>query len=579
MNWKLNYDKWNDFVDLDHELKAELTNIMDESQLEDRFYKNLEFGTGGMRGEIGVGTNRLNLYTIRKATQGLADYIKENGATAMAKGVVIAYDSRHKSPEFALETAKVLIANGVKTYLFESLRATPELSFALRHLGTFSGIVLTASHNPSEYNGYKVYGEDGGQIPPVAADKLVSYVNAVADELKVATADLDTDVANDLLVMVGKDIDDAYLENLTKISLQPQLLLEAGKDLSIVFTPLHGTSRVMVTRGLAELGFNNVTIVKEQEMPDPNFTTVASPNPEEHDAFEYAIKYGNDVNADILLATDPDSDRLGIAVKNPAGEYVVLTGNQTGALMLEYLLSQKSSMGKLPVNGIILKTIVTSEIGRVIGKAYGIKTLDTLTGFKFIGKKIEEFNNSGEYKFQFGYEESYGYLINDFVRDKDAIQATIFACEVALHHKKQGRTMYEALMQLFEKYGYFYEDLHSLTLKGISGIVQIEQIMNYFRNMNFIIFAGIEIIAIEDYQTSIRKVIKTDNESTINLPKSNVLKYHFANGSWFCLRPSGTEPKIKLYFGTKGTSTTDALANIDLMKRELLTIVNRVIEV
>ena len=577
MNWKLNYDKWSNFETLDLELKQELDSITDESQLEDRFYKNLEFGTGGMRGEIGVGTNRLNIYTIRKATLGLAEYIKENGMSAMAKGVVIAYDSRHKSPEFAMETAKVLIANGIKTYLFESLRATPELSFALRHLGAFSGIVLTASHNPPEYNGYKVYGEDGGQLPPAAADKLVSYVNAVENELTVATADMNETGNNELLVMVGKDVDDVYLENLTKICLQPELIKESGSDLSIVFSPLHGTSRVMVNRGLAELGFSNVTIVKEQEMPDPNFSTVKSPNPEEHDAFEYAIKYGEEVNADVLIATDPDADRLGVAVKNHEGEYVVLTGNQTGALMLDYLLSQKSTAGSLPENGLVLKTVVTSEIGRVIGEAYGIDTLDTLTGFKFIGEKIEEFNNSGEYTFQFGYEESYGYLISDFVRDKDAIQAVIFACEVALHHKKQGRTMYDALMQIFEKYGYFYEDLHSLTLKGISGVAQIEEIMNHFRNAGLTEFTGKTISTLEDYQASVRTVVTTGENVFIDLPKSNVLKYHLADGSWFCLRPSGTEPKIKFYFGTKGNSTEESLGNIAAMKTELLAIVNQVI--
>ena len=572
MDWKLNYERWHQFDQLDQGLKQELLDVKDESQLEERFYKNLEFGTGGMRGELGVGTNRLNVYTIRKATQGLAAYIKENGQTAMDKGVVIAYDSRHKSPEFAMETAKVLMANGIQTYLFESLRATPELSFALRHLGAFSGIVLTASHNPPAYNGYKVYGADGGQLPPTAADQLVAHVNAVTDELTVATAEVEGK-----LVMIGEAVDEAYLRNLVKIALQPALIRESGGELAIVFSPLHGTSRAMVTRGLTELGFSNVTLVAEQAQPDPNFSTVASPNPEEHSAFEYAIRYGHEVQADILVATDPDADRLGIAVKNPAGEYVVLTGNQTGALMLDYLLSQKSKMNQLPNNGLILKTIVTSEIGRVIGEKYGVETLDTLTGFKFIGEKIEAFNKSGEYQFQFGYEESYGYLIDDFVRDKDAIQATVFACEVALHHKKQGKTMYEALMQLFETYGYFYEDLHSLTLKGIAGVAQIGQIMTHFREAKLANFAGVDVLKLEDYQLSTQTIIATQAQLPIHLPKSDVLKYHLADGSWFCLRPSGTEPKIKFYFGTKGRSTTHALENIKRMKDTLLARVNELI--
>lgn len=577
LNWKIEYDRWHHFADLDDELKNELLNITDETQLEDCFYKDLEFGTGGMRGELGVGTNRLNIYTIRKATQGLANYIKDNGSNAIKKGVVIAYDSRHKSPEFALEVAKVLATNGITAYLFDSLRATPVLSFAVRHLNAFSGIVLTASHNPPEYNGYKVYGEDGGQLPPEAANKLVTYVNKVPNELLVNVAELTPDQTHPLIKNIGSTVDEAYLKNLKNVTLQPEMVSDSGQALSIVFSPLHGTSRIMIQEGLKNIGFSNVTTVKEQEMPDPNFSTVKSPNPEEHDAFSYAIRYGEELNADILLATDPDADRLGVAVKNPEGEYVVLTGNQTGALMLEYLLSQKKILGTLPRHGMILKTIVTSEIGRVIGENYGIDTLDTLTGFKFIGEKIEAFSSSGEYDFQFGYEESYGYLLDDFVRDKDAIQGAVFACEVALYYKLQNKTLYDGLMEIFEKYGYFYEDLHALTLKGIAGVAQIKRIMNHFRETDFTQFADFDVEMVEDYQFGVRKIVGANWEEKIDLPNSNVLKYHLSHSNWFCLRPSGTEPKIKFYFGTKDTATDAALKNISKMKTQLLKMVDDVI--
>ena len=578
MKWKKVYEHWLNFPNLDQELKQQLENASNDLMLEDRFYKNLEFGTGGMRGEIGVGTNRLNIYTVRKATEGLAHFIKKNRDNAKGRGVVVAYDSRHKSPEFALEVAKVLGTHGIVTYLFESLRATPVLSFAVRYLNAFSGVVLTASHNPPEYNGYKVYGRDGGQLPPDAADELVGYVNAIPDELLVEVTDPDALKSSGLLRVIGDAVDTAYLAHLTGISVQPRMIKNFGSDLSIVFSPLHGTSNVMVQRGLKELGFNNVTVVKEQEEPDPDFSTVASPNPEEHEAFEYAIRYGKQVDADILLATDPDADRLGVVVKDSEGEYLVLTGNQTGALMLEYLLSQKKDLGILSDNGAVLKTIVTSEIGRVIAQNYGLETIDTLTGFKFIGEKIEEFKQSGKYEFQFGYEESYGYLIGDFVHDKDAIQAALFACEVALYYKKQGKSLYEALMGLFDKYGYFYEDLYSLTLKGISGLAQIQFIMDYFRKNPPMQIAGYDVLAVEDYSVGERKVLNDCAIEKIDLPRSNVLKYFLTNDAWFCLRPSGTEPKIKFYFGVKEGDLGTALQRLSVMKAELLAMVDRIVD-
>ena len=570
MEWKSNYEKWINFAALDIELKKQLEADANNPQLlEDYFYKQLEFGTGGMRGEIGPGTNRLNIYTIRKATEGLARLIKSHGEKAKKRGVVVAYDSRHKSSEFALEVAKVLGVHGITTYLFESLRATPILSFAVRYLNASSGIVLTASHNPPEYNGYKVYGEDGGQLPPRDADVLVQYVNQVGDELLIDVLDVDTLKNQRLLQMIGDEVDEAYLSALSRIHLQPKLMKMHGKMLSIVFSPLHGTSNVMIQRGLDRLGFRNVTVVKEQAMPDPNFSTVKSPNPEEHEAFELAIEYGKQVDADILLATDPDADRLGVAVKNPEGNYVVLTGNQTGAILLEYLLSQKQKKGIIPKNGVILKTIVTSELGREIANAYGLLTLDTLTGFKFIGERIFEFERTNEYHFQFGYEESYGYLIGDFVRDKDAIQTAIFACEVALYYKKQGKNLYDGLMEIFEKYGYFSEGLHAITLKGIDGAKQIQDLMMYFRKNPPSEVAGINIQAIEDYQSGWRINLKGKSEKRLSLPESNVLKYYLEDESWFCLRPSGTEPKIKFYYGVKGESFLDGRKRIHEMKEDL----------
>ncbi|HDR7772889.1 MULTISPECIES: phospho-sugar mutase [Bacillus cereus group] len=571
MNWKQEFNRWLSYAQLDAELKEQLENMkQDEKKIEDSFYKNLEFGTGGMRGELGAGTNRLNVYTVRKATKGLASFIEKLGEEAKKRGVVVAYDSRHKSPEFAMEVAATLGAHGITTYVFESLRPTPVLSFAVRHLHTVSGIVLTASHNPPEYNGYKVYGEDGGQLPPKEADELISYVNAVEDELTVEVANVEQLKADGLLHIIGQEVDDAYAAELNNVIINKEMVEKAGKDLKIVFTPLHGTSNISVRRGLKEVGFTDVTVVKEQELPDPNFSTVKSPNPEEHAAFEYAIRDGEKVGADVLIATDPDADRLGVAVRNHDGEFQVLTGNQTGALMLDYLLSQKKENGTLPENGVVLKTIVTSEIGRTIAKAYGLDTVDTLTGFKFIGEKIRQYEESGQYEFQFGYEESYGYLIRPFCRDKDAVQSVLFACEVAAYYKSQGKTLYDGLLEVFEKYGFFREDLVSLTLKGKDGAEQIQEMMATFRENPPKEVAGLTVVAVEDYKASIVTSLQDGHKEEIHLPKSNVLKYQLEDGSWFCLRPSGTEPKIKFYFGVKDSTLQNSEQKLLTIKEDIM---------
>ncbi|CKE62357.1 phospho-sugar mutase [Bacillus cereus group sp. MYBK77-1] len=571
MNWKQEFSRWLSYAQLDAELKEQLENMkQDEKKIEDSFYKNLEFGTGGMRGELGAGTNRLNVYTVRKATKGLASFIEKLGEEAKKRGVVVAYDSRHKSPEFAMEVAATLGAHGITTYVFESLRPTPVLSFAVRHLHTVSGIVLTASHNPPEYNGYKVYGEDGGQLPPKEADELISYVNAVEDELTVEVANVEQLKADGLLHIIGQEVDDAYAAELNNVIINKEMVEKAGKDLKIVFTPLHGTSNISVRRGLKEVGFTDVTVVKEQELPDPNFSTVKSPNPEEHAAFEYAIRDGEKVGADVLIATDPDADRLGVAVRNHDGEFQVLTGNQTGALMLDYLLSQKKENGTLPENGVVLKTIVTSEIGRTIAKAYGLDTIDTLTGFKFIGEKIRQYEESGQYEFQFGYEESYGYLIRPFCRDKDAVQSVLFACEVAAYYKSQGKTLYDGLLEVFEKYGFFREDLVSLTLKGKDGAEKIQEMMATFRENPPKEVAGLTVVAVEDYKASIVTSLQDGHKEEIHLPKSNVLKYQLEDGSWFCLRPSGTEPKIKFYFGVKDNSLQNSEQKLLTIKEDIM---------
>jgi phosphoglucomutase len=575
MNWKTKAQQWIEFEHLNDELKAQLNSIVNnEKELEEAFYKNLEFGTGGMRGEIGVGTNRMNLYTVRKASAGLAAYIEENGIEAKKRGVVIAFDSRHKSPEFAMEAAKTLASRGIQTYIFDELRPTPELSFAVRYLNAFSGIVVTASHNPPEYNGYKVYGCDGGQLPPESADQVITKVNEIVNELLIEVDQEEHLKAQGLIVTIGDQIDQAYIEKLRTISENPDLAQQS--DIVVVFTPLHGTANKPVRNAFTALGYKNVHVVKEQELPDPEFSTVKSPNPEEHAAFELAIRDGKKVGADLLIATDPDADRLGIAVLNNEGEYVVLTGNQTGALLLDYILTQKQAKGMIPQNGVVLKTIVTSEIGRKIASAYDLSTVDVLTGFKFIAEKINEYTTTGEHTFMFGYEESYGYLIGDFVRDKDAVQAAILATEVCAYYKSQGLSLYEGLMQVFEKYGYYLEGLRSLTLKGKDGAEMIQRILASFRSEPLKTLGGLTVQTTEDYLTGIR--VTLNGSEKIDLPKSNVLKYTFDDGSWVCLRPSGTEPKVKFYFGVNSEKYEESNVKLQKIEKDFMEFVDQKIK-
>jgi len=571
MDWKLHFKRWMEHEDLYADLKEELQNISsNEKQLEECFYKNLEFGTGGMRGEIGPGTNRMNVYTIRKATEGLARYIEEQGEEMKKRGVVIAYDVRRKSPEFALEAALTFGKHGIPTFLFEDCCPTPVLSFAVRHLHAAMGIVITASHNPPEYNGYKVYGPDGGQLPPLMADAVIERVNQVENELLIEVSTEEELKNLNLLHIIGEEIEQAYLKEIEQLPLNQQLTGQMADQLKIVYTPLHGTGNKLVPASLRTVGFNQVTVVQEQKDPDANFTTVKSPNPEEPAAFALAIEYGKRLDADLLLATDPDADRVGAAVRNAAGEYEILTGNQTGALLLHYILMTKKEQGTLPENGAMIKTIVTSDMGKVIASRFGIETLETLTGFKFIGEKIKEFEETGSYTYLFGYEESYGYLIKDFARDKDAIQSCVMIAEVAAYYKSRGMTLYEGLHELFKEYGFFLEGLESITLKGKEGLEQISAILSYFRNEPPVQVGGEKVLVLEDYQVSRRYLLAENKEEVLTLPVSNVLKFILENGSWFCLRPSGTEPKIKIYFGVQEKTYEDSKDLLLRLKKEVM---------
>ncbi|MGD7024739.1 phospho-sugar mutase [Rossellomorea vietnamensis] len=576
MNMKNNIEKWKSYISLDHYLQDQLTKILEDDKiLCDAFYKDLEFGTGGMRGVIGPGTNRMNIYTIRKASLGLAKYILEHGEEAKVRGVVIAYDSRHKSPLFAMEAARTLATQGIQTYVFDKLKSTPELSFAVRHLHASAGIVITASHNSPEYNGYKVYGEDGAQLTPKEADKVIAKVNEIENELTISVSPEEELKNAGLIQMIGGNVDRFYLNQLLTISERAEISKEV--DLGIVFTPLHGTALNMVDKGLKSLGYQNVHYVEEQSVPDADFSTVKSPNPEDKEAFELAIRDGKERDADILIATDPDADRLGVAVKKADGEYTLLTGNQTGAILIDYILNSKKEKGTLPNNGRIFKTIVTSELGRKVAESYGVSTEDVLTGFKFIGEKIKQYEQTGEYEFLFGYEESYGYLIGDFARDKDAIQAVLMAVEAAAYYKKQDLTLYDALLEIYKRFGYYKEDLHSLTLKGKDGAEQIQSILTHFRAEPLQEINGIEVVSIEDYKTSLRSDIQNQTEESISLPKSNVIKYFLADGSWVCLRPSGTEPKIKFYFSVIGDSLEGSEAKLSSIKSSLISKVDTVV--
>ncbi|WP_370223711.1 phospho-sugar mutase [Cytobacillus sp.] len=553
MTWSSKAEKWLSHKNLDKELKNLLLD-MDRHKLEDCFYKDLEFGTGGIRGELGPGTNRMNIYTVRKAAKGLADYISQKGESAKKRGFVIAYDCRRKSAEFAMEAAKTAGMQGIKVYLFHELRPTPELSFAVRHLNAIAGIMITASHNPPEYNGFKVYGEDGGQITPSAAEEITGYISGIKDEIAVQVMDEEVLKSKGLLTFIGEEIDNAYLEKLKTIQLDNNLARKEGKDLKIVFSPLHGTAERLVCEGLQAFSFHNITLVKEQAEPDPDFRTVESPNPEEHAAFKMAIQYGKRMDADILMATDPDADRLGVAVKNEQGDYEILTGNQLGAIMLYYLLSEKKKLGILPKNGAVIKTIVTSDIGRAIAEDFGITVIDTLTGFKYIGEKIKEFEENRDYLFQFGYEESYGYLIGDFVRDKDAVQAAVFAAEVAAYYKSKGKTLFDALYDLYARYGYYQESLQSILLKGKEGSEEIAGVLTYLRVNPPKEIAGLKINLIEDFKLGTMLDLLTGQEKLTQLPKTNMIKFYLQDGSWFAIRPSGTEPKLKIYFSVNSFS-------------------------
>lgn len=558
MGYKDEYQFWLTDAYFDASTKEELKSIEnDEKEIEDRFYKELEFGTGGLRGVIGAGTNRMNVYTVRKATQGLANYIIKQGGEK--KGVAIAYDSRFMSPEFADEAALCLAANGIKAYVFDALRPTPELSFALRTLGCISGIVVTASHNPPEYNGYKVYWEDGAQVTAPKDKEIITEVKNVTDYHTVKTMDKKEAMEAGLYQVIGKEIDDAYMAELKKQIIHPEIITEMAEEIKIVYTPFNGTGNVPVRRILSELGFKNVYVVPEQEMPDPKFTTLEYPNPEDPKAFTLALKLAKEKNADIVLATDPDADRLGIyALDTKSGEYVPFTGNMSGMLIADYILRERTNTNTMPANPAMVKTIVTTNMADVIAKTYNVKLIEVLTGFKFIGEQIKLFEQTGSNHYVFGLEESYGCLAGTHARDKDAIVAVMCLCEVAAWCKKHGKTVWDQMLEMYEKYGYFKEDLYTITLKGIDGSKQIAAIMDGLRKNPPKAFGDLSVVSMRDYESG--KVLnpETGEESETGLPKSNVLYFDLTNDSWCCARPSGTEPKIKFYMGVKGSSLADA---------------------
>lgn len=552
------YHQWLNHDTMDDDLLDELKTIQNHpEEITERFYTSLSFGTGGMRGELGAGTNRMNKYVIRKATLGLAYYIHNQNRNKL-NSVVIAYDCRHKSQEFAYEAALTLAQQGIKAYVFQQLRPTPQLSFAVRRLEATAGIVITASHNPPEYNGYKVYGSDGAQLNIENADKVIKFVNEIDDELNIVVKNKQDAIDENLLVFLNEKMDELYTDYVTSLCIQPTVIHQMADELSIVFTPLHGTALLPVKSVLSKAGFKDVHIVEEQAKPDPNFSTVKSPNPEEKEAFALAIEEANKVNADVIIGTDPDADRMGVVVKDKAGRYQVLTGNQTGALLLHYIITQKKEQGQLSPQHTICKTIVTSELGRAIGEAHQLHTIDTLTGFKFIGEKIKQFHDQGDRQFLFGYEESYGYLIGDDVRDKDAVQAVLLCAEMAAHYKARGMNLYEALTELYDQYGYYKEDLISVTLKGKEGVERIQSFMAQLREQPFTSIGGLTVECVEDYEAQTRYLHLEQKEERIQLPVSNVLKYHLENNCWVCVRPSGTEPKLKFYIGVKGETSSKA---------------------
>ena len=566
MSWKDVVIKWEKFEGLEDYLKTQLENFSEEEK-EEAFYAPLEFGTAGMRGIVGPGINRMNIYTVRQATEGLARLIETYGEEAKKRGVAIAHDSRHFSPEFALESAKVLVKHGIKAYVFEELRPTPELSYAVRHLHTFAGIMITASHNPAAYNGYKVYGEDGGQMPPKDADALTEYVRQVENPLAVDVVTKEELEQSALFEWIGEAVDAAYLEEIKSVSVNPALLSNT-KDLSVVYTPLHGTGLMLTKRALDQAGFTGLQIVSEQAVPDGDFTTVKSPNPEEAGAFEYAIRLGEETKADVLLATDLDADRMGAAVRQPDGTYQVITGNQIAAILLDYLLFAHQKAGTLPANAAAVKSIVSSELPTVIAEHYGAKMVNVLTGFKFIAEQIKNYEETNAHTFMFGFEESYGYLVQPFVRDKDAIQAVLLLTEVAAHFKSEGKTLYDGLQALYEKYGYFLEKTISVTVQGLEGPAKIKALLDGLRKEVPSNFGGIKVAVAQDFAVN-QQVDSQGVTSEIGLPTSNVLKYILEDGSWIAVRPSGTEPKIKFYMGVKAATQEEAQEKLVKFQKDL----------
>lgn len=569
MDYKTRYEQWCTDEIFDKETKAELRAIAgDEKEIEDRFYKELSFGTGGLRGVIGAGTNRMNIYTVTKATQGLANYIKKQGGEK--KGVAIAFDSRKMSVEFSEKAALCLNANGIKTYRFETLRPTPELSFALRELGCIAGIVITASHNPPEYNGYKVYWEDGAQITAPKDKEIIEEVNAVTDFEAIQMMDRKEAQEKGLFQVIGTEIDDRYMEELKKLVLSPETILRMADSLKIVYTPLHGTGNLPVRRVLKELGFTNVTVVPEQELPDGDFPTVSYPNPEDPKAFALALKLAKETDADLVLATDPDADRLGVYAKDTkSGEYIPFTGNMSGLLIAEYELSVRKECKKLPSNGALVKTIVSSNMADEISKEYGVKVIEVLTGFKYIGEQIKFFEQNGTYEYLFGYEESYGCLVGTHARDKDAVVAVMALCEAAAYYKEKGLTLWDQMLRIYEKYGYYKEDLVSVTMKGVDGAERIQKILEDMRRQPLQKIGEYSVIAFRDYQAGTRLLLEDKTVTPTGLPKSNVLYYELERGAWCCVRPSGTEPKVKFYMGVKEESLSAASAALEGLKQAL----------
>ena len=574
MDYREIYEQWLANPYFDEATKEELKGISeDENEIKERFYMDLEFGTAGLRGIIGAGTNRMNIYVVRRATQGLANYIAK--VDKKAQGVAIAYDSRHMSSEFAEEAALCLAANGIKAYIFESLRPTPELSFAVRHLGCVAGINVTASHNPPEYNGYKVYWEDGAQITPPHDSGIMGEVKSISDWNTVKTMDKAEAEKAGLFQVIGKEVDDAYMAELKKQVIHMDAIEKEGKNLKIVYTPLHGTGNIPARRILKELGFENVYVVKEQELPDGDFPTVSYPNPEAAEAFELGLKLAKEVDADLVLATDPDADRLGVRVKDKNGEYHDLTGNMSGCLLANYELSQRKAVnGSLPEDGALIKTIVTTNLADAIAKGYGVNLIEVLTGFKFIGQQILGFENSGKGSYLFGFEESYGCLIGTYARDKDAIVATMALCEAAAYYKTQGKTLWDAMIEMYEQFGYYKDAIQSVTMKGIEGLQKIQEIMNSLRQNPPAEFAGHKVTAVRDYKADTITDVATGAVKPTGLPNSNVLYYELTDDAWVCVRPSGTEPKVKFYYGVKGTSLADADEKSDIMGKAVLDMVD-----